>query len=180
MGDAWQKIKDENPGLSMLWENPARESMRPPIVEMVQRRLNNMQAAGGAKNAEMMQDTTGGKFPLPVTPQREEDRAVPPPGPMHDLYYAVKAEHDWLQSHFVGQINQLKKQMQDASNQPMDNRQQREWMNNQTRVIADKYRIINQYIDDYNQKLSNMYGRRIDIGSPIDWKKGMDQFPPLN
>lgn len=181
-GQDWlQRAMDLNPSLnSLLWENPVRESMRSPIVEMTQRRLTNMSAAGGAKSAELMEGTTGGKFPLPVTPLQEEDKNAPPPGPMHDLYYIVKNNHDWIQSHYVAEINQIKKQMQDASQQPMDNKQRREWMNNQTRVISDKYRFINSYIDDKSQELSQLYGRRIDIGSPIDWKGTIDQFPPLN
>lgn len=182
VGKDWiQKAMDLNPSMnSVLWENPVRESMRTPIVEMVERRLNNMQTAGGPLNAELMEGTTGGKFPLNVTPLPAEDRNAPPPGPMHNLYYAVKAEHAFLQSNFIAEINAVKKQMQDAAQQPMDNAERRQWMNNQTRLISDKYRYINTLIEDQNAKLSNVYGRRIDIGAPIDWKKGLDQFPPLN
>jgi hypothetical protein len=154
--------------------------MRSPIVEQVSRRLNNMQAAGGPRTAELMENTTGGKGPLPVTPQPAEDRAMPTDPAMRNLYNTVRAEHTWIQSSFVGPINQIKKQMQDISGQPTDNQQRREWMNNQTRVVADKYRYINSVIDDVNQKLSAQYGKRIDIGAPIDWKKGVEQFAPLN
>jgi hypothetical protein len=179
--DAWQHIKDVNPALNnILWENTARESMRPPVVEQVSKRLNNMQAAGGPRNAELMEGTTGGAHPLPITPQPAEDKQRPTDPVMRDLYSTVQAEHSWIQSSFVGPINQIKKQMQDATNQPMDNAQRRDWMNNQTRVVADRYRYINTLIDDVNVQLSNKYGKRIDIGAPIDWKKGIDQFPALN
>lgn len=181
-GKDWvQKAMDLNPELNnLLWENPARESMRSPIVEMTERRLSNMKLAGGARNAEMMEATTGGKNPLPITPQPADSKAVPTDPAMRNLFFTVQAEHNWIQSHFVSQINQIKKQMQDATNQPMDNTQRRQWMNNQTRVISDKYRYINSVIEDKNAQLSNMYQRRIDIGAPIDWKGDVSQFAPLN
>lgn len=180
-GKDWlQKAMDLNPELnSLLWENPVRESMRSPIVELTERRLNNMKLAGGPRNADMMEDTTGGKFPLPVEPLSPDDSAKITDPNMRDIHNTVQAEYAWINSHFIAEINQVKKQMQDYSQQPMDNKERREWMNNQTRWVSDKYRYINSQIDELNTQLSNKYGRRIDIGSYTDWKGTVDQWPKL-
>jgi hypothetical protein len=99
---------------------------------------------------------------------------------MRPAYVAIGQEYSYLTgtSGPMGEINALKKQMQSVGDQIMDKTQQREWMNEQTRKIADKYRYIQARIDDLNAALSARYGAPVNIGN-IDFSKGADQFTPV-
>jgi hypothetical protein len=178
VGRDWlQHAKDLNPMLNnVLWENQVRDSVRPPIVESVQRQLDKMKSMSGGTNQQYEGTTGGGRAALPVTPQQPGRFAKLDPE-MRPLYLAVDQEYKYLTSSSgpMGQIGALKKQMQDVSSKMMDKTEQREWMNNQTRLIADKYRYIQARIDDLNAAMSRRIGAPVNI-SNIDWDKGPDQF----
>jgi hypothetical protein len=176
VGKDWiQRAMDLNPGLNnILWENPVRDSMRSPVVERAETTLNKMKDTAGANSAERMEGTTGGKFPLPVTPQVGPGK-VPIDPQMRNMYLATAAEYSFIQSHFMPGITALKKQMADAAQQPKDNRDRREWMNTQTRTITDKWRYVQSRIDDLNAAFSRQVGAPVDVGH-IDWEKGTEQF----
>jgi hypothetical protein len=57
----------------------------------------------------------------------------------------------------------------------MDVTERREWMNDQQRRIADKYRLINAMVADMEYAMSTRVGRPIHI-EDVDWQKGPEQF----
>jgi len=176
VGKDWiQGAMDANPSLNnILWENPVRESSRSPVVEKVSRELLTMKQTAGASSAERMEGTTGGPRPLPVTPSIEPGK-VPTDPTMRNMYLATSAEYAWINSTVMTDINALKKQMADRSQQMGDTRERREFENQQKRTIEDKYRYVQDRIDDLNAAFSRQVGAPVDI-MKIDWKKGPEQF----
>jgi hypothetical protein len=65
----------------------------------------------------------------------------------------------------------LKAQMGAVSRMGMDPVQRREWLNNQTRIIADRYKLVDSYITDMNATMSRFAGKPIKFGD-IKWGKG--------
>jgi hypothetical protein len=49
-------------------------------------------------------------------------------------------------------------------------------MNNATRDLADKYRYIQDIIQDTNYTMSKALNRNIRVGMKVDWQKGPEQF----
>jgi hypothetical protein len=59
--------------------------------------------------------------------------------------------------------------------QGMNPQARREWLNQQTRIIADQYKLPDQYIADMNANLSRLAGKPIRV-QDINWSKGREQF----
>ena len=58
----------------------------------------------------------------------------------------------------------------------MNPQEKREWLNNATRNMADRYKQVGAYTSDMYHTLSALTGKPITSLNSIDWSKGMDQF----
>jgi hypothetical protein len=175
VGHDWlQGAKDANPSMNtLLWENQARQSTRPPIAETAQLSMDAMAKTAGAKTAEKYEGMTGPKG-LPTAPQPDAGSKVPTDPVMRDMYFTVAAHHAFIQSRLMPDINNIRKQMASADTMPK-NQETRDWMNARTRDLADKWRNVWTHIQDVNAILSKKVGAPVNVRS-IDWSKGPEQF----
>lgn len=177
VGKDWlQAAMDANPNLnSILWENPARASRRPPIIENVQRQLDIMKQTQGFRSAERLEGYTGGGHnALPVTTLPDEHK-VPTDPIMSSMYQRIGFAYDWIYKVYMPQIQAMRSQMANEAQQFVNNRERREWENGQVRKIADIYQTIQKHIEDLNAQLSQTAGTQVRFDR-IDWKKGPEQF----
>lgn len=174
--DFVQRVMDKNPMVNtLIWDNNIKLA-RPPIVEMTERRLDVMkQATQGAKSAEKMEGTTGGSHPLPVSTFGDQKR-VPTDPTMRAMFFAVAAESSHIESRHMTEINQMKKQIANEANQFVNPQERRVWENKMYRIIADKYRVIADRLEDLDANLSGMAGDVPVRAEKIDWTKGPEQF----
>jgi hypothetical protein len=177
VGRDWlQDAMDNNPMLNhVLWENPIRASVRPPIVEAVSKQLDMMKPTAGNKSAERYEGTTGGPRPLEVPDQGGGEGKVPTDPTMRNMFFATAAEYNFIQSHVMPDIMALKKQMATVADHVGSIEEKRQFHNEGARVIADKYGYIQSRIEDLNAGLSKMVGKHVDVAH-INWKQGPDQF----
>jgi len=74
------------------------------------------------------------------------------------------------------EINTLEKQLREAVAVMVNPQEKRTWVNEQQRIIADKYRYVQREVTRMNDDLSRIARTRVHIGKGIDWKGTVDQF----
>jgi hypothetical protein len=176
-GHDWlQGMHDKNPQFNVLWENPVRMSLQPPIVEKTQRQLDALDKIGGSRPAESAEGFTGrNRYAQPVPMTTTEK--IPTDPTMLRMYSLAEAYKQRVAEQRQ-EISQIRAQMGAVQNQGMNPQDKRAWMNERTRDVTDKYRFIDSTLADLNQGLSTLAGRplRIEEFSRADMTRGVDQF----
>ena len=72
-------------------------------------------------------------------------------------------------------INNLKAQIGAVQKEGRDPQERSQWMNQQTRVMADRYKMVQALSADMNVTLSKMAGKPVKV-QDIDWSKDSSQF----
>jgi len=178
VSDDWKQMaKDLNPmGNTTVWDNATLLSKVPPIVEVTRRRLHEMEKTRGARTTERLAGTTGGRNPLEI-PVYETDQGKLPKDPtMQAMYTTTAAYLQHLDRTIRPEISALERQLTDVSAKMHNPTERRAWVNNQLRIIADKYRYVDQEMTRLNDDLSEIARARVDIGKGIDWQGDVSQF----
>jgi len=177
-GQDWkQQAKDLNPmGNTLLWDNATLLSRVPPVVEVTRRRLHELEKTRGARTAERLEGTTGGRNPLEIPVYETDQGKVPDDPTMRAMYTSSAAYLQHLDRTTLPEINNLEKQLREVSAKMHDPTERRAWVNNQLRIIADKYRYVDQEMTRLNDDLSQIARARVDIGKGIDWQGDVSQF----
>ena len=174
-GHDWlQQAKDRNPQLNFIYEHQLRTAQQAPIAEVTQQRLDELKKVVGARTAEHNEGlTTGGRYgqPVPTT----VDKQIPTDETLKQMYQIAGAYKTRMAGRET-EIAQIKKQIAAYNAQGMDNDEKRKWINDRTRDVADKYRMISSMLNDLDYALSLTAGVPVHIGQGIDWHGTMDQF----
>ena len=175
VGHDWvQRAGDRNRILSPLMDHQMRMSLMPPIVEQTERDLRWMKGIKGSRTEPIAEGTTGrNRSSLPVYPQGGEK--IPTDPHMSYLWRTVEAANKRIAPQ-QADISALRKQMASIGARGMGVEQRRNLMNTKTRELADKYRYIQDIIQDTNHEMSQTLNRNIRVGMKIDWQKGPEQF----
>jgi hypothetical protein len=159
---------------NLLFETPIRLSKQPPIAEALEPTLF------GLKNLPTVQQPatqgfTGGpradQLPIPLTGQQPVSND-PLVAHMLIVAHGYKTSIDQA----MAPINLIKAQMGAVDKQGMDPETKRNWMNQQTRAMADRYKLVNAYASDMYYTLSKLSGTTINNLNQIDWQKDRSQF----
>jgi hypothetical protein len=73
-------------------------------------------------------------------------------------------------------INAIKTQMNAWEKQGMDPQKRREFLNQETRAMADHYKLVQGYTEDMYNTLSRLAGKPITSLGGIKWNQGKEQF----
>jgi hypothetical protein len=173
-GHDWiQGMEDRNPQFNFLWEHQVRLGSQAPIVEQTERKLYAINKIPGARTDVTAEgQTSRSRYAQPV-PMSNETK-IPTDPTMQGIYYIAEAYKSRMTSR-TKEITELKKQLHAVDASGMDVTERREWMNDQQRRIADKYRLINAMVADMEYAMSTRVGRPIHI-EDVDWQKGPEQF----
>ncbi len=176
--DDWKQMgKDLNPMVNtLLWDNATLLSKVPPIIEQSRRALHEMEKTRGSRTGERMEGTTGGRNPLEV-PVYETDQGKVPEDPiMRQMYETTDSYLRHLGRATLPEINNLEKQLREVSAKMHNPQEKRAWVNEQQRIISDKYRYVYDEVIRLNDDLSKIARTRVDIRKGIDWQGKVDQF----
>ena len=174
MGHDWlHSAAQANPSLnSILYEVPLRQSVRPPIAEMLEPTLDTLKTLPTLKGEQNrgFVGHGGTRLPVPVT----ADDPISHDVMLHqmlDVAHSYKLRIDKA----MVPIQTLKQQLGAVQTQGMDPTARTEWMNNQQRFIADGYKHVDALVNDMNNNLSNLAGKPIRL-KDIKWGKDRTQF----
>jgi hypothetical protein len=175
VGHDWvQRAGDRNRILSPLMDHQMRMSLMPPIVEQTERDLKWMKGISGSRTEPAAEGTTGrGRVSLPTYTQG--DPKIPTDPTMKFMWSTIEAANRRIAPQQTA-ISAMRKQMASVATHGMGVEQRRAWMNNATRDLADKYRYIQDIIQDTNYTMSKALNRNIHVGMKVDWQKGPEQF----
>jgi hypothetical protein len=173
-GHDWiQGMEDRNPQFNFVWEHQVRLSSQAPIEEQVQRKLYAIDKIPGARSDVTAEgQTSRSRYAQPVP--MSGDTKIPTDPTMNGIYYIAEAYKSRMASRRK-EITELKKQKDSVDSSGMDVTERREWTNNQTRLIADKHRLIAAMVADMEYAMSLRAGKPIHI-EDVDWSKGPEQF----
>jgi len=158
----------------MLFEGPIRLSMQPPIAETVQPTLLALKQLPQIPDVGTAGYTTGGPARLPMP-----GGGGPPP-----VSNDMLVRQMLMSAHaYSGRIDQamapilaLKQQMSGVEKQGMDPVERRNWLNQQTRAMADRYKLVDSLADDMYVTLSKLAGKPITSLGQINWQQDSSQF----
>ena len=167
MGNAahdWvQGMQDLNPALNFLWEHQIRASTYAPLVEAVGQQLASMKETAGARTAERAEGfTDAGRYRQPM-PDTGGDTKVPLDPVKRDLYMNTAQVYGMIENKLMPDIKALRKQMDGVDQLNMDPVERRRWENEQSRKIADKYRLIHAYVQDLEAYMSQKVGHPVTV-----------------
>jgi hypothetical protein len=170
----WAQVSKENnqPLNNILWEVPVRLSVQPPIVESLQPTMYALKNLPPIVSEAQIGFTNKGPNQLPM-PNIGDRKVAQDPMMQHML--RVAHGYDTRIQHAMQPINALKQQMSGVQKMGMNPQDRRVWLNQQTRNIADRYKLVDQLAEDMNAMLSKFAGKGIRI-QDIDWSKGVEQF----
>jgi hypothetical protein len=173
-GHDWvQGMQDRNPELNMLWDHQVRLSTQAPIEEMMTRKLDALNRIIGSRSAERFEGMSGtNRYAQPV-PMSTTSNV--PTDPTMRAMQSIADAYKTRMAPQLADIQERKKQMASVNVQAMDPATRRTWMNQQTRVVADKYRFLNSMTSDLEHALSLQVGRPVHL-EDIDMTKGPEQF----
>jgi hypothetical protein len=157
---------------NMLWETPIRLSVQTPIAETVQPTLNDLRQLPPMPKPLNLGyvGTKLNRLPVPVN----GEAPISQDPQMRQMLMSAHS-YNTLINRAMQPIVALKAEMGAVSRMGMDPVQRREWLNNQTRIIADRYKLVDSYITDMNATMSKFAGKPIKLRD-VDWKKGREQF----
>jgi len=95
---------------------------------------------------------------------------------MRAMYQATAAQLQWLDKTVLPEIGQIRQQMQAVDAQMLEPAERRKWMNERTRDLADKWRIVEDVVNHLNNTLSQYAGKSVDIRKGINWQGDLSQF----
>ena len=176
-GRDWlQTSRENNPMMNnMLWETPIRLSKQPPIAETVQPVLYALKQLPKISVEGRDEFTAGSRSTrLPIPPPSGGPAVTPDPYVRQMLEIAHGYSRQINRS--MAPIVATKQQMGAVERQAMNPQDRRTWLNQQTRTIADQYKLPDQYIADMFGTLSRLAGKPITNLNQIDWSKGREQF----
>lgn len=173
-GRDWiQQSRESNMSMNhMLWETPIRLSVQPPIAETLQPQLNALKQLPAMPKPLNLGYTGKGLNRLPVSVHGEAPVSQDPQ--MIQMLMSAHAYNKRVNA-AMAPIAALKSQMGDVTRMGMNPVERREWLNNQTRIIADRYKLVDAYVSDLNAQMSKFAGKPIRF-TDVDWKKGPEQF----
>lgn len=176
--DWLQAGKDYNPQANtLLWENAARLSMQPPIIEQGQRAMAQLRKVDGAfSKADAQEGYTSGRVPMQVPTYETAEGKVPQDPTMQQMFYTAAGTLNYLNRTIMPEINEMRQQMDAVRIQGVTPEEKRSWMNERTRDLADKWRYVMTIVDDLNKQLSEQAGATVDISKGIDWSGDRKQF----
>jgi hypothetical protein len=175
VGHDWMKrAGDRNPILAPVMDMPMRLSLMPPIVEQTQRDLKWMKGISGSRTEPSQEGMTGrGRSALPV--YTSGDKKIPTDPTMLFLWHTIEGANRRVKLQ-EDDIGALRKQMTSVAGHGMDVAKREEWMKAKTRELADKYRFIQNVIQDTNYTMSKALNRHVYVGQNIKWQEGPEQF----
>lgn len=157
---------------NMLFETPIRLSVQPPIAEALQSTLFAIKNLPPIPTVAT--GLTGGpnvaRLPVPTS----VDKPVANDPLISQMLQSAHAYTTRINA-AMAPINAIKTQMQAVVKEGMDPQARREWLNKQTRNMADRYKLVDATADDMNYTLSRLAGKNIRV-QDIDWKRGREQF----
>ena len=171
--DWLQTAKQDNPMFNnMLYDVQLRQSLRPPIADKVAPSLYALEHL--PKEPGQATDETVGKgaFNRPV-PQLAPS-PVSSDMQMKDMFHAT-VQYKQLIDKSMQDVNAVKAQMGAVQKMGMNPVERTKWLNDQTRVMADKYKLVDKYITDMNAMLSRLSGKPMRL-QDVDWTKDHTQF----
>jgi hypothetical protein len=159
---------------NMLFETPIRLSKQPPIAEALEPTLFGLKNLPTVPQPEA-QGFTGGprvaQLPIPLTGEQPVSND-PVIGHMLLVAQGYKRSIDDAMT----PINSIKSQMGAVDKYGMDPETKRNWMNQQTRAMADRYKLVQAYASDMYYALSKISGTTINNLNQINWQRDHTQF----
>jgi len=179
VGQDWlQGLKDYNAeGNTLLFENQVRASRQPPIAEQGQQAIAQMRKTEGAYGgSESRFGFTPGQQPLAVPTYPGQQGKIPTDPQLRSMYLLTSGKLRFLDQTLLPQINAIRAQMDAVGQQMLNPAERRQWMNERTRDLADKWRQVMAYVDDLNAELSSVAGVPVNVQQGINWQGDMSQF----
>jgi hypothetical protein len=157
---------------NVVMETQMRLSLNPPIAAALRPTLDDLIKLP-TKSQPSREGFTSGKMPLPV-PETVNKAVSNDPYMQHMLIVA----NGWKNriDKAMEPIKQIKTQMHGVEKQGMDPARRTAWLNDQTRVMTDKYKLVDAYVQDMYWNLSKLAGKDINKLSDIRWNEGREQF----
>jgi hypothetical protein len=158
---------------NMLFETTMRLSKQPPIAEALEPTLVALKMLPPVQNPSQEGFTQRGRAQLPVP-----TTGLQPVSPDALVTHMLLVAHGYSSKidAAMAPINAIKTQMGTVDKMGMDPEQRREWLNQATRNIADRYKLVQAYTDDMYHALSQFAGKPIHSLYSIDWKRDRTQF----
>jgi hypothetical protein len=173
-GRDWlQTSRQSNPMLNnMLWETQVRLSLVPPIAEGLEPSLFALKNLPKAVSPGMEGYVGKGPnaLPIPMT----EDKSVANDMLIRQMLLITR-QYDSRINQAMVPITNLKQQMQSVSRVGMDPTKRTAWLNDRTRDLADKWKLVQGYVADLDNSLSNMVGKPIRV-QDVKWTQDSSQF----
>jgi hypothetical protein len=158
---------------NMLFETSMRLSKQPPIAEALEPTLVALKMLPSVQNPSQEGFTARGRAQLPVP-----TTGLQPVSPDALVTHMLLVTHGYASKidAAMAPINAIKTQMGTVDKMGMDPEQRREWLNQATRNMADRYKLVQAYTDDMYHALSQFAGKPIHSLYSIDWKRDRTQF----
>lgn len=173
-GHDWiQTSRESNPILNnMVWETQVRLSMNPPIAEALQPSLDAVKKLGKPVGQSMEGFVGKGPStqPIPMT----TDRAMSQDMLMQQMLMVARGFRSRIDQ-AMAPITAIRQQMHSVEKTGMDPAERRAWLNDRTRDMADKWKLVDAYVSDLDNAMSNMAGKPVRI-EDIDFGKDSTQF----
>lgn len=167
-----QTAKQSNPSLNFLWEVPLRQSVVPPIAEQMEPTLFALRHLPSLPNPAKTGFTSGNatRLPVPIGSEAPVSSDIR----MHQMLLSAHGYGSRIDQQMID-INNLKAQIGAVQKEGRDPQERSQWMNQQTRVMADRYKMVQALSADMNVTLSKMAGKPVKV-QDIDWSKDSSQF----
>ena len=159
---------------NLLFETPIRLSKQPPIAEALQPTLlalKNLPPEPTLGGPGFTSNRNAGRLPVPVGGEAPVSSDML----MQQMLASARSYGTRIDAAMVP-INAIKQQMGAVDKMGMDPQAKREWLNQSTRNMADRYKLVQAYTSDMYHTLSQFAGRPITNLSQIDWQKDHTQF----
>ena len=173
-GRDWlQTSREANPMLNnMALETQVRLSLVPPIAEALEPSIFALKNLPKAVSPGMEGYVGRGPnaLPIPMT----EDKSVANDMLIRQMLLVTR-QYDSRINQAMLPITDLKQQMQAVGRVGMDPAKRRAWLNDRTRDLADKWKLVQGYVADLDNSLSNMAGKPIRV-QDVKWGQDSSQF----
>ena len=169
-GHDWlQMSKETNPAVNnLLWETQVRLSTYPPIAETLQPALNALRKLTPLESVEGY--VGGSNRTVPMTEDKPHSNDIL----MRQMLMVARSYNTKIQE-AKKPIDDIKTQMHSVEKLGMDPTKRRAWLNERTREMADKWKLVDAYVSDLDNAMSNMAGKGVRI-EDIDFSKDSSQF----
>jgi hypothetical protein len=157
---------------NMLWETQLRLSVNPPIAEALTPSVYALQHL--PKQVQPGMEGYVGKQPNMLPAPMTADKSVSSDMLIRQMLLTAHQYQSMIRQ-AMAPIDALRAQMLAVDKVGMDPAKRTDWMNARTRELADKWKLVQGYVADLDNAMSNMAGKGIRI-QDIKWNQDSSQF----